>query len=914
MRQLDVHALSTETTHVFPSEVAAAFWRREFLTSHERRAIREDEVISWDTFKEQLFARHTHRPPVNRIARTLFSRWLTETNAREPFLRGLVAEPYAAQSTLFSRDIERLLPSLHRLHGSHGAQLGDDFSSDIAEIYRRYKRFLDDHELFEPTWESEATPAEDAAGSGSARYTVHFPPVIEDYAEFSAALERLPNVGTRPIPEAPQHELYELSNAHEELAWLVAELERLLDDGIPPHRIAVTVGDADSYLPYLHDLAGRRHVPLAPRHGKVLTDYPGGRLFSLLSELAATDFSLDAVKAFLLNRALPLRDRGAARALVRIGVDAGVVRRTVSVGRDEWERALRAKLAHAIASHGDESADGALVNRALSLYRELAARVPAVTGAGSFEELRRELYRLFRAVLDTNAWDRPNLLAFQRCMELLASCIEQSRSGTYRLDSPFSLWLSLLGNQIYVAREDAVGVPVYPYRVAAGILPDYHFVVNCSNDATRALSRQWSFLREDQREQLGLGSNDMTDSFLRLYASSGMNVRFSYARDGFAGAQIAPFLFVGEGAIVNAADGAAGGSYDGEPRLWGGAGGELPQRLYPQQIAGASYMALTGFQERSPDFGVSAVADSRLFEQLRERFAAEDDPGRIRLSATDLARYISCPFSYFLQRCLQVSEEEYGVDQDDARLIGTLYHDVLERLFLEIREEDEGVFRREQLQRYREIAEELLAAVISGSFSRSSRLLPPVRFAVVYRLRRALVKLLEDEAEIHDGHQILREESWHRTRLADPMVELVGRLDRLMRNPESGALVLVDYKRKALPKKRELGVEAPEESLAAMQLPLYALLLATNGAKLERLLYFSVENEAWQRVYDAGSFPASTSWHTEESWNAVVEEVRRRIGYAAAGIGRGDFRFPTPEHGCESCVFRGICRTKFRVR
>lgn len=911
MRHLDPESLAADRTHVFPAEIAAAFWRRELVQSTDRRAVREDRIISWDTFKEAVFADRSNRRPANRTARRLFARWLAEENARSPFLSALIAPAHAAHSTLFVGKIEQLLPPLHQLRSRYSEKLDAASRNDIEEIYQRYAAYLRRAERFEPSWQQ----IERSERVG--KYTIHFPEVIEDYPEFVRAIDKIPTLSERRIPKSAIPALLEFGNAHEEVAWLLGRLEELLDGGVRPERIAVTVGNTESYLPYLAAEAGRREIPLAPRAGKVLSAYPGGRFFSLLRDLVADDFSLHAMKSLLLNGAIPIRDREAAREIVRCGIDSGVVRSSVSGRRDEWEQALRGRIALLDERDRQEEAERReRTERALELYRSLARGTNDLVNAGTFAELRRRLYRLFAVLLDTDAWDHTNVLVFQRCMEVLTDCIEESRADGYAVSSPFTAWLTLIDSQIYVPRGAEEGIPVYPYRVAAGIAPDYHFVVNCSNEAARVLSVQWSFLREDQRESLGLHGAEMTDGFLTLYALSGSEVLFSYARESFSGPQIAPFTFVGDGTVLPAETGAgepaAEDPFEREPSLWSGASGEIPDTLYPVQRAGARYIAQTGLLHRAPDYGAGRVTETDLRNALVARCGREK-PGRVLLSATDLQRYVACPFSYLLMRPLAIDDEYYQVDQDDPRLLGTLYHDVLEHLFGTIRDED-GVLRSDRLDRYQEILREVLGAVSDGRLMNARRLLPPARHAVAYRLEGAVDALLREEVTAHDRYQILKAESWHRTKLADPVVELVGRIDRLLRNPESGELVLVDYKRKNLPKKRDLGIADPADTLTAMQLPMYSLLLEENGATVERVLYCSIENGTWHRVYDGGEFPGWRSWHSGESWSAAVGEVRERIAAVSQGIREGDFRFPDPEHGCESCVFRGICRTKFRVR
>ena len=53
------------TALVFPSEIAAEFWRRSATLPGAQRAIREDRFVSWDRFKEEAFEIRESALPVN---------------------------------------------------------------------------------------------------------------------------------------------------------------------------------------------------------------------------------------------------------------------------------------------------------------------------------------------------------------------------------------------------------------------------------------------------------------------------------------------------------------------------------------------------------------------------------------------------------------------------------------------------------------------------------------------------------------------------------------------------------------------------------------------------------------------------------------------------------------------------------
>ncbi|NBF40156.1 MAG: hypothetical protein GVY14_07040, partial [Spirochaetes bacterium] len=309
---------------VFPSEVAAAFWRAETARRGPARAVRVDRFISWDTFKEQVLQERADLVPVNRTTRMLFADAVIYENADRPFLSRIVDPRYAGDADAFASDIESLLPTLATLtSGKVYGGLEVRLRSDVDELSRRYRSFLDAHGLFEPAWEVQRLEP------GRREYVIFHPRLITDFAEFEQALRDHPAVrlvggaggsvgvarggaggaagagaesadagaataGEDAAAAGPVMREYETSRA--EIRDLCAHLEALLDDGVASRDIAVTVCGTDAFLTYLESACRRRSIPTSLRAGKPLTSYPAGRLFENLRALPQTDYGLDAMQ------------------------------------------------------------------------------------------------------------------------------------------------------------------------------------------------------------------------------------------------------------------------------------------------------------------------------------------------------------------------------------------------------------------------------------------------------------------------------------------------------------------------------------------------------------------------------------------------------------------------------------------
>lgn len=203
-----------------------------------------------------------------------------------------------------------------------------------------------------------------------------------------------------------------------------------------------------------------------------------------------------------------------------------------------------------------------------------------------------------------------------------------------------------------------------------------------------------------------------------------------------------------------------------------------------------------------------------------------------KISVSGLRDYLDCPFRYYLKHLLKMAELHDCKEELDAMDFGSLTHDVLEAM-----------------GRDAEIAAALDERVIADFLLATTDKLLREKF----RFRPALPVLMQVEAikqrlraaagvqaELNrQGWRIIRtEESWQLT-LAG--VTVSGRIDRIDRHLETGAIRIIDYKtadKPRTPQQAHLGSprpEAPTFSLCTaaaktrqwldLQLPLYHLML-----------------------------------------------------------------------------------------
>ncbi len=972
-------ATEANSVFVFPSEVIASFWRGELLRLTKRNAVRADRFVSWDTFKEIVFRSHQTRRPANRLYRTVFVSALLARNREAPFLKRLVHPVFAENSEPFERYIGSVIPGLHALLHQRRSMIekviGPDLAADLLALYDGYSRFLDSFGLFEPAW------LEPEVASITRDYYLFFTEVLDDYHEYAQKLGATAGITIVRLPSAESDSdradssvtLREYANSVQETRALLDQVEKLLDEGTHPSSIVITLPAAADYQAFLAREALLRRIPLMFRAGKTLSDYPAGRFLAGIGRVSSAGYGVSALGNLCLDQAVPWRHTAQNRALVRFGLHWNIARSWTEkdgARRDGWVEAFaRAGAGHSTAATRERPNDTSdaeqLADGLFAYYRLLKSSIDRIVKAKTFRLLRDSVYAFYQELLDTAAWDSDGLPAFQSCMEVLADLtaaeaeLSDARDGERELlfgINPYALWISSLEDKVYVPRGEVEGVPVYAFRVSAGLHPAHHFIAGASHDATRVILGHYPYLRDDEKERLSVGDQDLSGPFMDLYVRSGKAVTISYARETQNGAQLASGYFVRrrlvEPAPVSTSPVAG---YAAERVFWeSGNALALPPRLYPSQVSGIIYQADTGLAPRGADLLRHQVDDDVVRSLLIRYQLSNRREGLLHLSAAHLESFRICPFAYSLRYALAVEEEPFDLDYYGAVTFGNLYHQVLEALYRGIRN-NTGVFRTESVEEYRGLLDSLIDRAVSSKLVRMRLSLDgrvPVPAArPLYRpleevfrrsAERLLPLLIAADVEYSAGHRLESAEDWYATELPEAGVELFGRIDRITCDPERDFYTLVDYKKNRTPGRSAFerllssgrtgasGSENGEETedsegeerdetasidSGVLQIPVYAVLARAKGRNLERAAYYSIEAGKYITVFDrAGPRGFVDARELDELMETVVELVRD----TAARIRRGDYRVGAngddPDAGCNGCPMRPVCRARYAVR
>lgn len=906
---LSEHLRADDRTVVFPSEVAAAFWRRSYLRETGRPSIRADRIISWDAFKERYFGRRHTFKPVNALMRTMFAVRFLEDHRRNPSLTTLVPPAYADDSPRFLTNIRAVLPLLPELERrSSGAA---DFAQDLRTVRAAYEGYLNDTDSFEPGWVAIGEIEVDSP------HVILFPALLEDFEEFRRPIEASPHVRLVRAPTATSGiRLRQFADSRREIGAILAQIESLLDAGTSPSQIAVTIPGVEEIAETLEQESRRREVPLIVRSGAALADYPAGRLFAGIAACRRSRFSLDSVKEFLLDRGIPFRNRRAHELLVRFGAETGCL---ANGRRDLWATAFRSKSNRLLSSVVAEERDGLSEE-----YRRFSRAVAAIADAPSFSEIKRLLYAFLRAFIATDEWDGTNERVFQRSIELLDE-LDDAAAG-HDVPQPFALFVRMLGESTYVPRADSGGINVYPYRVSAGIAPRHHFILNASRRTSDVQIDPFPFLSDPLREALGVQPTDATEAFWNVYEQSGSEVHASYAEVSAVGPELAPGRFVAGERIEHQPTHAPENTdrFRLERAYWAGGIDSLDE-LYPVQRRGFERATVSAFAPAATDMtsepldgdGLVAAAMAAQLQQSSAESNAGTHPrrtadaqkaSRVGVTPSHLEAFVACPFSYFFSRVVALEEHSWTADIERPQDIGSFYHRVLEVFFAEIRQRGTTIHADQKdsaATRLRELIEQEAAG-----YARRSTALHPLALAARFdRITDDLSCLVFRELDRLSGYRVYATEAWYDSDAVDG-VHLYGKIDRIDVDPATGSAVVLDYKKGAFPAPadvtgRKRNGDRVEPS--SYQIPFYLALAEASGLSVGEAGYESVERRTYKPVYATDG----KRYFGDDEWPDVRARLFEAITQMISDIRRGDYRCRRED--CEGCAFRALCRRKFVV-
>ncbi|MDR1948932.1 MAG: PD-(D/E)XK nuclease family protein, partial [Spirochaetaceae bacterium] len=826
---------------------------------------------------------------------------------------------------------------------------------DFAVLEQAYAEFLDHNGLFEPSW--ERPPLKDRDHD----YYLFFPEAMEDFAEYEFTLRAEPAIHL-VFTEKPENRppLRSFASSRAEIRSAVLEIRRFREEeGIPYSDMAISVPGLEDMEPYLLRELALYNIPVRRRSGRPLADHGAGRLFPLIGTCGANNFSFTALKALILNERIPWRRPDLNRALIEFGIENNCVSGYRENNRevDVWEEAFQGNKGGGLGGYYKALKSALLSLSAARTFRELRNRYFAFRGPWE-EGPDRERGFLSRETCTAEAD-----AVLGRCIEELSVLIQlETEYPDLIPPSPFSFYLSVLQEKQYVAQQQEPGVNIFPYRVAAAAPFSCHFVLNAAQGAATVLYRPLHFLRQDKRKALDIGDTDASAVFFNLYCLDGEgdfqpHPRISASDETFAGWAIPHSFFAGDapnggagdtagdtpnnGAGKNAAPGAAAGNpaagTEALPKAplppdffllerdwW--IGGPFPARLFSVQRDGFERWRASldtpgsGFKLLKKPFPKSGQAYGLLEKEIAriqrspipegsipEGSNPEGAGGRIKVSATDLTTFFTCPGFWLYRKIFGLEEFSLEARLLDDTSLGNLYHEILRSLFTRIRETDR-VFNPGRLAEYRSWLRSYTDEAARKYPAFQGPLAVPLLTSQSWAIAKKLWEVLKTEAKYFPGYAVAELETVIES--VQGGILLKGKLDRVSLSPE-GEPCIIDYKTGATPTAKA-STETADSPLADFQIPMYIKLYEEKSAAAVGGAFFMSINK--HDITAVVGSPGGKRGLPRDDYQPAIEALELRIDEFVGAVRAMDFSAREIRlTDCLGCDYRTICRTTYAL-
>ena len=923
----DSYIDNRRTVFVFPSAVPAQAWARR-LCETGGKPLALERFIAWDEFKERcLSVRRPDQRPANGLSRILFASHILENNAREaaagsPLFTELLPPTYAESYSAFINHIGTLLPSLKTImektgtSGGRSSSSADPYLRDLSVLYHSYADFLASHGLYEPDW--VRAPFQNRGS----RWVLLFPDLADDWEAYEQELSREQSVSIYSIqniqidglaaadggpgvqdvlPGLHNRSLLQFPSYREEIRSVAKLLSHLVYRRIlEPEDIALSIANLESYAEELSLECRLRDLPLSIHQGKAITDQSGGRLFSHLQACYQSHWSYRALKQLLSDRALPWKQPDLIRQFLDFGLQYRCLSGYNEKGRevDVWEETF-------------SRIPGSVI-KLQQFYRQLKRDILDMVTAKTFGELRTKLL-LFTG----NHFDREHMNAeadrvYARAMEELGRLIETEQ---YLADcttgKAFPIFLAHLKNTTYVHQSETGGIAVYPYRVAAGIGPKLHIVMNATQDAVSVLVDPAPFLREDRKRALDFPSIDRSEAFLSAYLIAPVTV-FTAPERGFTGHTVPHQVLTSRRDIRYPQDKPI--PFLEDPyyieETWNNSETATPFRT--QQTAWERSRKSYRPYMREKDIRASAVDREDLRDALYTSLTTKREAHHI--SPTDINNFISCPFQWLLARGLAISEPQLEIETIGQKDIGILYHAILEAFFNELKKAPGNRIQKSEIPQYKNLMADLIGQKLQEQRQNEGAFQESVYEMLSERIREHLFYFLDSQIPNLESSAVLGPEYPLKLHYKELGIYLAGTADLILLDNQD-RLIIMDFKTNNTPKNSELCFDS-NGRVANLQMAAYIRMAEDQlKAKVDRAYFYSIEQRASISViHPDGPVRSNAKLPlSREQYEPVLQFLDKTLAIMVQSLKTGHYPVvePAERKFCLSCNLASVCRITF---
>ncbi len=937
------------TRYVFSSQVVARSYLEACVRIHPGTAVFSDSVVSWDQFK----ANFTHFPQGRTKAvftdRLLFVNRLFRRERAMTRLRFYCDSSYPCSEKAYMKSIATGLPDMCRAFDLKASLKVDvksnpetapmqlrpsvlenapaDMIHDLGVIVPAYKAFMESSGLYDPCLYEPDFSVLGNDGTCANDYVLVFlgsfsDPCVGDALKACRILDLDSTGGAHGNLEVNDNsgahgnyaKLKLFRNSTAETMACMRRIYSLLSRGVLPNDIAVSCPNVDAYRPYLEQEASKRDVKLTFAGAKPLTQYIPGRFFKALLRVRDENYSMDSMKAFLLDPCFPYKDRESIVGIIEKSIECKVQDGPLS----KWIGKLKALGEDVLAKRLSAIGEG----------------ISAVVDCRDASMLHENVMVLVKDLFGEDAWTREysnddgleyeNARVFGSCVaELGTLSIHAGLLDTGRTPDLFSLFVDILNDKKYAPNTGKDNVRVYSYPLDAGLAVKHHFAIGLADSNTRVLRNPYPFLPYEKTKtmedvlQLGDGvlglyshvfwkvddvSGDAFTDYSKDASSDALNeIWLSSSEEGFSGADVVPTVFLGEG-LSERISTKEPDSFDDEMDVWEGRSGSLRHATAKQR---------TCF--KNADEAPLDYCPDMSFEPPKLPFA---------MGVSRIKAFEECPYKGFAYSVLKLRDVDFEPRMNDAAQIGDILHRTIQHALEEsgtiggMNEPRLKSIFREELEKYSKRPDSTDRSHISFIARKYEDLLPLFYASESAQLLKDMkFKAMEDATAFS---------------LSNGVVSLRGMADCVLED-EDGNYAVVDFKKSAASyyKAKDLGK-------TSLQLAVYARMLEENprfggrphGAKVVYGAYYSIEDGAFKYVWPPVSFgrtkqgfeysssmeeSSEASDQVDKSQEFVQDNYEMRIGNLSRTIKEAGFA-PTPsDEGCRYCPFYNLCRGGFET-
>lgn len=908
--------------YVFPSQVVARSYLEACARENPGTAVFNDSVVSWDQFKANFTRFPKGRTRAVFTDRLLFVHGFFRKGRAMKRLRFYCDPSYPCSEKAYMKSIATGLPGMCRafdlatmtIRPSVVENAPSDMVHDIDVIVPAYKAFIEGSGLYDPCLFEPDFSEKGEDGSSSGDYVIVFPGAFSDpYA--ADALRFCRTVGddlegvllkSNALPK-----LRLFSNSTAETMACMRRVYGLLASGVLPNDIAISCPNVDAYRPYLEQEALKRDVRLTFADAKPLSQYVPGRFFRALLRVRDENYSMDSMKALLLDPSFPFKDREQVVGIIEAAIRCKIQDGPLSAWTARLSMMGRESLAVRLSQIGEGIAAVVDCRDAAMLHENVMVLVKDLFGEGVWT----------KEYSNDDGLENENARVFGSCVaELGTLSLHAKLLCSERTPDLFSLFVDILGDKKYAPNTGKDNVRVYGYPLDAGLAVKHHFAIGLTDSNTRVLRNPYPFLPKEKTR----GMSDVLqigDYILGLYSlvswrpcmasmSSDTycdcDVWLSSSEEGVAGADVVPVMFLGEGRCVSVHD-IEDDSLQDELRLWTeGRGGLASATQSQKDCFEASYGAAFDYRPE-PEFAAPSLPYSMGVSRIKQ--------------------YEACPYKGFATSILKLNQPSFEPKMDDAAQVGGILHTAIQKALKEA-----GSLRAMSPARLKSIFHQELE-----DYSRRPDSTDASHIAYIRKRYEDILSLVfsDKTAEPFLDMQFLAMEEETSSFLKEGAIVLWGEADCVLKDDEGYAIL--DFKKNAGSYYNRNDLDG-----TSLQLAVYARMLGRNrrfGASPRFGAYYSIEDGKFRYVWPHMQFGRSGEGfeysHGDDAFECVDGDVdcvqvqggqgdasqqfvedncTRRLKDLSDMIGGARFHAePKDGDACKNCAFYTLCRGGFET-